>query len=85
MSQDVLAIAGERNTRAAQLLAQRSALGIELRIGMSLSRGRKMSTILKRHHGWKGDARKIYDQLNTLIVQTLGPDFDRPDPLHRSA
>lgn len=80
-------ITGRENVENARLLALRSALSIEVRTGMKMSRGASASEIATRtvlkpaglvKEGKRPNKATVYRLLNDYIVSVLGPDFDRP-------
>lgn len=58
-----------------RLLALRSALSLEIKTGMKVSRGVSVLAILKREFGFKGNKAKVLAQLTAYIespeVQSL--------------
>lgn len=72
-------ITGEDNIEMARVLAVRSALRLEIKTGMKMSRG--VST-LKLANAITGEnaktKRAAYDALNSHIVSILGESFNRP-------
>lgn len=63
-------ITGDKNIAIAQMLAQRSALGLEMR-GLKFSGGSIYATI-KRQHGLRGNKQSVYTQFCELIEKSKG-------------
>jgi len=70
---DNLIVIGKEKVAGYQILALRSALGLEIK-GMKHSRGSAYATIKKRF-GFKGNKQKVYNQLDAWIKENLlSPD-----------
>lgn len=54
-------ITGTENIRAAQHLAQKYAMKLELETGLTHSGGSLIARI-RRHYGFKGSRRSVYEQ-----------------------
>jgi hypothetical protein len=50
-----------------RLLAMRSALGLQLKTGMKLSRGLSAYSMAKREFGLKGNIQRVYEQLDAIV------------------
>ena len=65
-------VTGADDMQVLRLLALRSGLAIEAKTGLRLSRGRSCYAITKAEYGFKGNKRRVLEQLDAFIEGARG-------------
>jgi hypothetical protein len=73
MSDKGFCIVGKENIRNARILTLRSALKLEVKTGLKMSRGISILAIIKREFGFKGNKARVLEQLNAFIDENILP------------